>query len=223
MDLIQIIIELRHSEPLRLFRPYEELFRSITEKQLSEKEIPLPGFELNISEKRMRVLVEPKRTAITLGDVPTISYCVDNIMGVFKKISSLVELPPLIRLGERSYWIEESNLDFKELVSTYKRILYKSSSIVKDSVDVGVSFTLKNGECAANVAFGPMELSQLKTMFVFKPTKLPKVVTFLDVDYYFAMEPSKVTEKTLRDFLYAGLNYSSEQSQKLASILGKEE
>jgi len=223
MELLQLIVELRHSEALRLFRPYEELYRSLTDKQLPEKEIPLPGFELNISEKRMRVRVDPKHTAIVLGDVPNIGYCVDNIMGVFRKISDLVKLPPLIRLGARSYWVERSNLGFKELVSTYKWILYKPSIIVEDSVDVGASFTLKNGKCAANVAFGPMESSQLKTMFIFEPAKLPEVATLLDVDYYSTMEPSEVTEKMLRDFLYAGLNYASEQSRKLANILGKEE
>lgn len=103
MDLLQLIVELRHSKPLKLFRPYEELYCSLTEKELPEKGIPLPGFELNISEKRMRVVVDPRHTAIVLGDVPTASYCIDNVIGVFRKISELVELPSLVRLGARSY------------------------------------------------------------------------------------------------------------------------
>lgn len=223
MDLLQLIIELRHSEPLRLFRPYEELYRSLTEKELPEKEIPLPGFELNISEKRMRVVVDPRRTAIVLGDVPNIGYCVDNIMGVFRKISDLVKLPPLVRLGARSYWIQESELDFKELVSVYKQIIYKPSSIMEESIDVGASFTLKDGKYAANVVFGPMALPQLETMFVFKPPKLPKVATFLDIDYYLRLEQTEITEKMLRDFVNAGLNYADQQSQRLMSILAKGE
>ncbi len=223
MDLLQLIIELRHSEPLRLFRPYEELYRSLTEKELPEKEIPLPGFELRISEKRMLVRVDPKHTAIFLGDVPNIGYCIDNTIAVFRKISDLVKLPPLVRLGARSYWIQESELDFKELVSVYKQIIYKPSSIIEESIDVGASFILKDGKYAANVAVGPMELSQLKTMFVFKPAKLPKVVSFLDLDYYLLMEKTEVTERMLRDFVNAGLNYASEQSQRLMSILLKEE
>jgi hypothetical protein len=223
MDLMQVIIELRHSEPLRLFRPYEELYRSLTEKELPEKEILLPGFQLNISEKRMQVVVDPRHTAIVLGDVPNIGYCIDNIIGVFRKISDLVKIPPLVRLGARSYWIQESGLDFKELVSTYKQIIYKPSSIVEDSIDVGASFILRNGECTANIAFGPMELSQLKTMFAFEPAKLPKVVSFLDLDYYLVMEQTEVTEKMLRDFVNAGLNYASEQSRRLVSILTKKE
>ena len=222
MDLLQVIIELRHREALRLFRPYEELYRSLTEKELPEKETALPGFELNISEKRMRIVVNPRHTAIVLGDVPNIGYCVDNIMGVFRKISDLVKLPPLVRLGVRSYWIQESEVDFSELVSTYKQIIYKPSSIVEESMDVGASFILKDGKYAANVVFGPMELSQLKTMFVFEPPKLPEVVSFLDVDYYLMMGQTEVTEKMLRDFVNAGLNYASEQSRRLMSILRKE-
>lgn len=223
MDLLQVIIELRHSEPLRLFRPYEELYRSLTEKALPEKEIPLPGFELKISEKRMLVRVDPKHTAIVLGDVPNIGYCIDNIRGVFRKISDLVKLPPLVRLGARSYWIQESKLDFKQLVSNYKQIIYKPSSVVEESIDVGASFILKDGKYAANVAFGPMELPQLKTMFVFEPANLPKVVSFLDVDYYLLMEKTEVTEKMLHDFVNAGLNYASEQSRRLMNSLLKEE
>lgn len=223
MDLIQVIVELRHSEPLRLFRPYDELYRSLTGKELPEKETPLPGFELNISEKRMRVVVDPKHTAVVLGDVPNIGYCVDNAVGVFRKISDLVKLPPLARLGVRSSWIQESKLGFEKLVSTYKQIVYRPSSIVEDSIDVGASFILKDGKYTANMAFGPMELSQLKTMFAIQPAKLPEVVTFLEVDYYMVMEPTEVTQTMLHDFIYTGLNFASEQGERLVSILGKEE
>lgn len=222
MDLLQLIVELRHSEPLKLFRPYEELYRSLTDKELPETQIPLPGFELTISEKRMRVIVNPKHTAIVLGDVPNIGYCTDNVMGVFRKINDLVKLPPLVRLGARSYWVQESRLDFKELVSAYKQTIYKPSSIAEDSIDVGASFILKDGKYAVNVAFGPMELLQLKTMFVFGPAKLPEVVSFLDVDYYLVMEKTEVAEKMLRDFVVAGLKYADEQGRKLMSIMPKE-
>lgn len=222
MDLLQVVVELRHSEPLKLFRPYYELYRSLTGKELPEKETALPGFELNISEKRMRVVVDPTRTSVFLGDVPNVGYCVDNAIGVFRKISDLVKLPPLARLGTRSYWVQESKLSFEKLVSTHKQILYKPSSLVADSIDVGASFILKDGKCAANIAFGPMELSQLKTMFVFRPAKLPEVASFLDVDYYLVMEPAEVTQTMLHDFIRDGLNFSGEQGEKLASVLGKE-
>jgi len=223
MQLLQVIIELRHGQPLKLFRPYEELYRSLTEKELPEKEIPLPGFELRISEKRMLVRVDPNHTAIFLGHVPNIGYCVDNIRGVFRKISDLVKLPPLIRLGARSYWIQESKLEFKELVSNYKQIIYKPSNIIEESIDVGASFKLQDGKYTANLAFGPMQQAQLKTMLVFQPDKLPQVLSFLDVDYYLLMEKTEVTERSLQDFVNAGLNYASEQGQRLMSILLKEE
>ncbi len=219
MDLLQVIIELRHGQPLKLFRPYEELYHSLTEKDLSAREIPLPGFELNISEKRMRVRVDPGHIAVILGDVPNIGYCADNIVAIFRKISDLVKVPPLVRLGLRSYWIQESDVDFGRLVSNYKQMIYKPINIVEDSIDVGASFILKDGKYAANVEFGPMELSQLKTKFAFEPAKLPKVVSFLDVDYYLVMEQIEVTEKMLRDFVNAGLNYASEQGKRLTNIL----
>ena len=223
MDLLQVIVELRHGAALKLFRPYEELYCSLTGKELPEKEPVLPGFELTISEKRMRIVVDPRRTAIVLGDVPNIGYCIDNVMAVFRKISELVKLPPLSRLGERSYWIEESQLDFDELVSVHKKTLYKPINIVEGSIDVGASFILACGECKANIAFSPMELSQLESKFVFKPPKLPKVATFLDVDYYLRVEQKEMTERMLRDFVNSGLNYASEQSERLVSLFQREE
>ncbi len=185
---------------------------------MPEKESPLPGFELTVSEKQMRIVVDPRRTAIVLGEVPNIGYCVDNVMTVFKKISELVTLPTLSRIGERSYWIEESKLNFSELVSTYKKLVYKPLNIAEESIDVGVSFVLASGECKANIAFGPMEFHQLESMFVFKSSKLPKVATFLDVDYYLGMEQKEITERILHDFVNSGLNYASEQSKKLMSL-----
>jgi len=218
MNLLQVAVELRHSTPLKLFSPYEELFRSVTGKELSEKEIPLPGFELTVSEKQMRIIVDPRRTAIVLGDVPNIGYCTDNVMAVFKKINDLVKLPSLSRLGERSYWVEESELNFDELVAAYKR-MYRPTNIIEESIDVGFSFILTCGECKANITFGPMELTQLESMFVFKPPKLPKVATFLDVDYYLKIEQKEITERMLRDFVISGLNYAKEQSAKLMGLL----
>ncbi|MDH5364461.1 MAG: hypothetical protein OEW82_04760 [Dehalococcoidia bacterium] len=224
MDLLQVIVELRHHEPLKLFRPYEELFRSLTGKELPEKEgaLPLPGFELNIGEKKMRVVVDPGRTAVVLGYVPNVGYCVDNVMATFNKISELIKLPPLIRLGIRSYWIEKANVNFTELVSLYKEILCKPNSIVEQSTDIGVTFTLTENKNTARMAFGPMELSQLKGILLFEPPELPDVVTFLDVDYYSKPEPAEITARMLHAFVNAGLNYAENQSQRLIKILSKE-
>jgi len=224
MDLLQVIVELRHHEPLKLFRPYEELFRSLTGKELPEKEgvLPLPGFELNIGERKMRVVIDPARTAVVLGYVPNIGYYIDNVMATFNKISELVKLPPLTRLGIRSYWVEKADVNFTELVSLYKERLYKPNSIVEQSTDIGTTFTLSGNENTATVAFGPMELSQLRGRLLFPPPELPDVVTFLDVDYYSKPEPLEVTARMLHDFVNAGLNYAENQSQRLIKILSKE-
>ena len=222
MNLLQVIVELRHSIPLKLFSPYEELYRSLTDKELPEKQSLLPGFELTISEKRMRIVVDPRRTAIVLGDVPNIGYCVDNVMTVFRKLSELVKPPPLLRIGERSYWVKESKLNFSELVSVYKKKIYKPINIAKESIDVGASFILASGEYKANLAFGPMELPQLEPLFTFKPPKLPKVAMFLDVDYYLNMEQKEITEGMLREFVNSGLNYATEQSKGIESLFEEE-
>jgi hypothetical protein len=223
MILAQVVVELRHSQPLKLFRPYEELYRSITGKELPEKEIALPGFMLNVNEKRMRVVVDPGHTSVVLGDTPNIGYCVDNIMGLFRKITELVEIPLLKRLGIRSFWYEESRLDFTSLVSAYKEIIYKPIVFIEESVDVGASFTLRDGEYSVDVRFGPMEETQLTTMFVFKPDKLPKVASYLDVDYHYLVNERKIIDAMLHHFVNAGLKSGVEQSEKLNNILLRKE
>jgi len=224
MDLLQVVVELRHQEPLKLFRPYEELFCSLTGKELPEKEgaLPLPGFVLDIGEKKMRVVVDPERTAVVLGYVPNVGYCVDNVMAIFNKISELIKLPSLIRLGVRSYWVEKADVNFTELVSFYKELLCKSNPIVEQSVDIGMMLVLTENKDTARIVFGPAELSQVRGTLVFQPTGLPDVVTFLDVDYYSKPEPPEITTRILRDFVNAGLNYAEKQSQRLMKILSKE-
>ena len=120
MILAQVLVELRHGEPLKLFLPYEELYRSLTGEEIPEKEMPLPGFQLNVPQKTMRVVVDPKRTAVILGNVPSTSYCIDNIMAVFRKVSDLIQLPNVKRLGIRSSWFEASELGFDELVTIFE-------------------------------------------------------------------------------------------------------
>jgi len=219
MDLLQVIVELRHSKPLKLFTPYEDLYQLLTGKELPERQTPLPGFELTISEKRMRIVVDPWRTAIFLGDVPNKGYCVDNVMTVFKKISDLVTLPRLSRLGERSFWIEESELNFDELVASFKKKIFHPINIVQEAIDVGASFVLAFNEYKANISFGPMESPQLESVLAFKAPKLPKVATFVDVDFYIKKEQEELAERMLRDFVNSGLDYASEQSNKIISLL----
>lgn len=223
MILSQVVIELRHSEPLKLFAPYEELYRSLTDEELPEKGVPLPGFQLNVPKKMMRITVDPKRTAVIMGDVPSIHYCVDNSLAVFRKISDIVKLPTMQRLGIRSYWFEESEFNFVELTSVYKEKMYQPTEFAKESIDVGASFVIKEGDCAMNIAFGPMEQSQLVGMLAFKTEKLPKVVSFLDVDFYRLLEKEKVTQGMIREFVVIGLESASKQAERLMKILPRKE
>lgn len=219
MELKQVIVELRNGEMLRLFRPYAELYHSITGKELPEKEQVLPGFELNIQDKQMRVVVDPRRIAVVFGQVPNAGYCVDNSLGVFRKVSELVKVPPLVRLGVRSTWIRESKVSFEDLVSAHRRVVYTSNTLSDTAVDIGASFVLADGTRRATVAFGPMKLTQLRTFFLFTPSDLPEVVTFADVDYFEELDKVDATAAMLRDFVRRGLEYAGERAEELTKIL----
>lgn len=219
MDLLQVTVELRHAKPLKLFRPYEELYRSLTGKDLPEKVTPLPGFRLDIGDKLMEVVVDARRTAIVMGDVPNIGHCADAVGGVFRKTSEIAELPGLERLGIRSLWVQSSELQFSELMSLHKQVFYKTNVITEQATDIGAAFVSKDGECIVRLSFGPMEPEQLRTMLSFERRSLPEVGTFLDVDYYRWMNQEKATERMLHAFVRRGMEYASEQGQKVVSVL----
>lgn len=218
MDLVEAVFELRHAEPLRLFRPYWVLYRSLAGKEPPAGDLALPGFQLDVKEKNLRVVVEARRTALVLGDVPNVGYCIDTMMGTLAKISEVVDLPSVLRLGIRTYWIEKSSTQFASLVSLYKQIVYKPSALVDESVDVGASFVVKDGDQSANIAFGPMDLRQLETMLTLKHSGLPSVVKYLDIDYFRVTEPREAVENEVRLFVNSGLRYADEQSRKVSAM-----
>lgn len=219
MNLQQVTVELRNAEPMKLFQPHMELYHLLTGKELPEKEAMLPGFQLNVRDKHMIIIVDPGKTAITLGEAPNIGYCIDNTLGVFKKISEVVKLPPILRLGIRSFWIEESKATFLELLSSQKQLLFKPVGVVSEAIDIAASFVLSDDDYKATIQFGPMERNQLQSNLRFPPLILPEVVTFIDIDYFKVMEKGEATASFLRDFVKRGLEYASKWSQELANIL----
>ncbi len=216
MDLIKFFVELRYSESHKLFRVYEQLYTSLAGKSTPEKQpIVLPGFGLHVQERKMRVLVDPERSVVDLEYVPNTGYCLDTVVQGFRRINELAPLPPLARLGARSWWIKPSPITFEQLVSKYKEKLFKSSFLSENSVDIGVSFILKHQECKANINFGPMEMAQIRDMLFSKPENMPPVLTFLDIDYYLVTRKgSEFSEKEVRDFTKNALDFAKQQSEK---------
>lgn len=221
MDLIKFFVELRYSQSHKLFRVYEELYTSFTGKETPEKEpIVLPGFGLHIRDRKMRVLVHPERSVVDLEYVPNPGYCVDTVLQGFRRINEVAPLPPLTRLGARSYWMKPSTISFEQLVSKYKEKLFKSTFLVENSTDIGVSFIFNHEGYKVNLNFGPMEMAQLRDMLFSKPDDLPAVLTFLDVDYYSLRgEGLEFSEKELRDFVRRALDFAKEQSEQVEAAL----
>jgi len=223
MDLMEVVVELRHGEPLKLFRPYWVLYRSLTDKEPPSGDLALPGFQLDVKEKNLRVVIEARRTALVLGEVPNTGYCVDTIMGTLAKISEVVQLPLTFRLGIRTYWVERSQTEFAGLVLKYKRIIYRPSVLVDESVDVGASFVVMGDDYRATISFGPMDARQLETMLTLKHSSLPSVVQYVDIDYSRLTEAREVPESEIRLFVNSGLTFAAEHSQKIANMLREAE
>ena len=222
MELVKFFVELRYHEPHRIFRIYDELYSSLTEKEPPKREPALlPGFGLNITERKMRVTVDSQRSVVDLEYIPNPGYCVDAIVGTLRKINDLATLPSLTRIGARSYWIKPVQTEFNEFVSVCKEKLFKSDSFIQDSVDVGAAFVLTIEGHRVNISLGPMEESQLRSMLFSQPSQLPKVVLFVDVDYVMS-GTLEYSERMVRDFVREARDFAEEQSNKLEATLLEE-
>lgn len=219
MELVKFFVELRYHEPHRIFRVYDELYSALTEKEVAKREpAVLPGFGLNVAERKMRVTVDSERSIVDLEYIPNPGYCVDTIVGTLHKIDDLAPLPSLTRIGARSYWIKPVEIEFNKLVSICKEKLFKSDSFMRDSVDVGAAFVLTHKGRRANISLGPMEDSQLRGMLFSRPPQLPKVVLFVDVDYSMSGK-LEYTERMVREFVKEAQDFAEEQSSKLEAIV----
>lgn len=215
MELVKFFVELRYREPHRIFRIYDELYSSLTEKELPKKEpAVLPGFGLDVKERKMRVVVDPQRSVVDLEYIPNPGYCVDAIVGTLRKINDLAPLPTLTRIGARSYWVKPVQIEFNEFVSMCKKKLFKPDFIIKDSVDVGAAFVLTPEGRRVNVSLGPMEESQLVGMMFSQPSQLPRVVFFVDVDYSMSGK-LEYSEIMARDFVKEARDFAEEHTNKL--------
>lgn len=222
MNLVKFFVELRYRQPHKLFRVYEDLYVSLVGQPSPEKEpVILPGFGLHVKEKRMRVVIDPQRSVVDLEHVPNIGYCLDTITQVFRKVNELVPLPGLLRLGARSYWFKGVEMGFSPLVSKCKEKMFVNNTFLQNAIDVGASFVIINGDYKANVSFGPMELSQLKSMLFSDPGELPQVLTFLDVDYSLMGSEVRYTERELRGFAKRALDFSNRQGKILEELLAE--
>mgnify|MGYP001031050043 CR=1 FL=1 len=220
MELIKFFVEVRYSQLHRLFHAYEELYSSLTGQEAKEREPALlPGFGLNVKEKKMRVVVDPERCIVDLEYVPNPGYCVDTVLQTLRRISEVAALPSLRRLGARSWWIKPSQIEFNKLVRIYKEQLFQSNPFVDNSVDIGASFILNHEGYKANISFGPMEMPQLQDMLFSHPVELPPVLTFLDVDYYIVREGLEYSEKLIRDVAKGALEFAKQQSENLEAML----
>lgn len=222
MELVKFFVELRYQEPHRIFRVYDELYSALTEKEPPKREpAVLPGFGLNITERKMRVIVDPQRSVVDLEYIPNPGYCVDAIIGAVRKINDLASLPSLTRIGARSYWMKPVQTEFNKLVFVCKEKLFKSDSFIRDSVDVGAAFVLTHKGRRVNISLGPMEDSQLKGLLFSRPSQLPKVLLFVDVDYSNS-ETLEYSERMVRDFVKEARDFAEEQSGKLEATLLEE-
>lgn len=220
MELVKFFVELRYKQPHKLFRVYEELHTALVGKPPAEKEpVLLPGFGLNVQDKKMRVLIDPRRSVVDLEHTPNTGYCLDTITQVFRKIDEIAPLPDLLRLGARSWWLRAAAVSFDALVTMYKEKLFHPSVFVQNARDVGTSFVLVDENNRANINFGPMEAAQLKGMLFSEVGNLPSVFTFLDVDYSLTENELKYEEKQLRDFAKRALDFSAKQGEILQEVL----
>lgn len=220
MRLVKVITELRFSGRLKLLKPHEELYLAILGEELKQPERWItPGLTLQAKQRKMKTILEAKRCAVDLEEVPNIGYCVQTIAGIFKKVDDILGIPLLARVGVRSMWIEPFEGTFADLLAVYKKSMLGSNILCKQASDVGVVLDFVDEDCKVSQTTGPMETQQLKTQFLaFEPESIPDVFIFSDIDRATTNE-TKYSNKFLNGFIRQGLDYGEERAKTLIDIL----
>ena len=221
MRLVKVITELRFSGSLKLLRSYEDLHLAILGQELKQPERWItPGLTLEAKQKKLRTILEQKRCAVDLEEVPNTGYCVQTIAGIFKKVDDILSIPLLARIGVRTIWIEPFEGTFTDLLKVYKKSVLGSNILCEQASDVGLVLDFVDGDYNVSLTTGPMEAQQLKTQFLtFEQETIPNVFIFGNIDRATTNE-TKYSNKFLNEFIQQGLGYGEEQAKTLIDILG---
>ncbi len=214
------ILEIRYKEPASQFLFLDSLAKAVSDKPAQGKFVVGSTFEVNLKDKRVRILVEPQRIALIMEAEKTeqelLSFYDDTLQKVLGKLS----FSSVARIGMRTVWIKESGDTLDELIEKFKKAFYCDTLLLKESSDVAVPFTFKNKDAMINFTSGPMEKEQYINQYsVIKDgVGVPETFVLVDVDYS-KLPDSILGKKDILKFVSEGYKFAETKNIEANKIL----
>lgn len=223
MELLTLILEIRYKqlEVSDVDDKRVELVELITgEKPKKPPGRLAKGMVINHETTKTRVVIEENRIAVSV-EKPDISEAKSRLSEVLTFIYRKFPYKDreIIRLGARTNWIWPWSQNFTSLVSRFKEIFYKESSLSANAFDVGLPLIFKEENYRVNYSAGPMKPNQGKSFIIFKNRNLPHDFLFVDVDNFVMDEPIDNRLVNIKNFVTSSIVYGQEKAEETVSLI----
>lgn len=174
------------------------------------------SLQVNLKDENARIIIQAQKMSIftdSCSDIDVLKKLVSKIV----ERTSEIGWDTTLRIGIRTIWLEPSNLNFLELVKSLKEKNYVPNAIVNESIDLAISFTLKDGNNQINFISGPVTREEASLKYEIEKNTLPEVALAVDLDY-FTLNEMKFSEINVAEFVTLALTYSKEKAELTQQI-----
>lgn len=225
MDILSLIFEIRFKEntPLILEDKRKKLAKIVMGEE-PRKKPPKErmAVEVNHLPSKTRAVIQENRLAIAIEESDA-SQAKRRLFELLRDIYREVDYKdnPIVRIGTRTQWIHSWDGSFTSLMERYKAIFYQDCSLVEESSDIAIVFTLEDNGCKVNYSSGPMKPEEAKVRLVFKERELPHDFIFIDIDKYATENPPDNNLRAIKQFISASIEYGSSKANETIEILSE--
>ena len=177
---------------------------------------------IGITNKFATLVVEPKRWALTVGNITDQNEFRKFAKDAFNRITKAVNWGDGTRIGVKTIWVESVETPFDSLTNSLKEKLLKNNKLVEESVDIALPLTLVDGECKVNYIGGAVQKEEFLAKYGGFEDKqnasdLPQVAIVADIDYY-SLKNNTFSLYFFESFLNKAVSYSESKANLTKSI-----
>lgn len=186
--------------------------------KFDKSKLPQMGLNVNDVQTKTICILEEQKIAIGLE--------VNDVEEIKVRVAELLERiytdfaysgKEILRIGARVQWMHPWESSFTKLVEQFKNSFYLSNSLVNESSDVAINFTLNDRDSKVNFIAGPMRPEQGKDLLTFKERHLPHDFIFIDVDRYKTTLHNDVA--SIKGFIANSIEYSKTKADETINSL----
>ena len=216
MDLIKTILKLQFAEAFRPWLEMRNLMRVVAENP--SLELQGPPVVLDNERKRIRQVFQFRAYILEQEGKDPLDT-VTRGLDLITKANEASPFPAIDQARYESIFIEPYALPFHELVMLLKDRYLRPNPMVDSSTDIGLTFDQHDGEVVKHIQLGPMQVGQLRAMFLVWPRdEVPDQFVFISAGY----ERNRQTvfdPSFMRGFLEEAIQWQKEQVRTILDYL----